>query len=86
MNLRDEGAQSVEISTISQMECLNNETPQFDEKFVKVQFDKKFVKVDASKTIVNKENLNLGDEGTQSVENSTISHMTIKHHNLTKNL
>ena len=48
------------------MESLEDETPRFD---------KKFVKDDVSETIVNKENLNLGDGGARSVENLTISHM-----------
>ena len=33
------------------------------------------IKVDASETIVNRENLNLGDGDAQSIENSTISEM-----------
>ena len=48
------------------MKCLEDETPRFVEKFVKVE---------ASETIVNKENLNLGDGGAQSIENLTISDM-----------
>ena len=48
------------------MEHLDDETPPFDEKFVKVN---------ASETIVKKENLNLGDGSTQSIENSTSSDM-----------
>ena len=48
------------------MEHLDDETPPFDEKFIEVN---------ASETIVNKENLNLGDGGAQSIENLTISDM-----------
>ena len=59
LNIRDGGAHSVEDSTISHMECLEDETPQFD---------KNFIKDDASETIVNKESLNLGDGGAQGVE------------------
>ena len=50
------------------MECHKDETQRFDNKFVND---------DASETIVNKENLNIGDGGARGVENSTISHMEL---------
>ena len=36
LNLGDGDAQSIENSTISEMESLEDEKPRFDEKFVKV--------------------------------------------------
>ena len=62
LSLGNGGARSVGNQTISHMECHEDETPRFDEKFMKV---------DASETIINKENLNLGDGGVRSVENLT---------------
>ena len=40
--LGDGGAQSIENSTISEMEILEYETPRFDEKFVKVNSSSHF--------------------------------------------
>ena len=42
LNLVDGGAQSIENSTISEMEILEDETPRFDEKFVKVNSSSHF--------------------------------------------
>ena len=42
LNLGDGGAQSIENSTISEMESLEDETPRFDEKFVKVNSSSHF--------------------------------------------
>ena len=42
LNLGDGDAQSIENSTISEMESLEDETPRFDEKFVKVNLSSHF--------------------------------------------
>ena len=42
LNLGDGDAQSIENSTISEMESLEDETPRFDEKFVKVNSSSHF--------------------------------------------
>ena len=41
-NLGEGGAQSIENSTMSEMESLEDETPRFDEKFVKVNSSSHF--------------------------------------------
>ena len=66
LNLRDIDVKGMEDSTVSHMEGLRDEAPQFEEKCMKD---------DAFKTIANKENWNLIDEGLQGVESSTIYHM-----------
>jgi hypothetical protein len=64
LNLGDGVAQSIENSTISEIEILEDETSRFDEKFAKA---------DIAETIDDKENMNLGGGFAQSIENSTIS-------------